>query len=440
MDTSATPVPAAPGTSGHANAEATAPPASRGTALWRSLGFQVIVSMALGVAAGLLWPGIAASLGFLGTIFLNLIKTAVAPLVFLTVTRGILAAGDFKRIGKVGLTALIYFEVMSVLALTAGTVLGSLFGVGAGHPAANPAAGHAVAAAPRHISILDFVTGLFPDNFVGAFTGGNLLRVLVIALLFGFGLLALAQEKRQPIERGLDSLSTAFFRFVHVILRLAPLGTFGATAYTVGANGTSVLMSLAYLVLSVWAVVILYIAVVLGTVCTLFRVRLLGILRHIKEEILLTLGTASSESALPRLLQKLPAFGVDRQTSGLVLPTGYAFNLDGTSIFMSIGVVFLANTYRVPLGISQQIGILAIMFLTSKGAATVSGGAFVVFAAAVTSTGVLPVAGLTLIFGVYRFLSIAIATANVVGNSVATVIIAKITGGYRAHPVSDNKV
>jgi aerobic C4-dicarboxylate transport protein len=428
------------------HAGAASEPAVAKSPLWKSLGFQVVVSLVLGIVIGILWPGFAASLNFLGTIFLNLIKTAVAPLVFLTVTLGILAAGDVKRIGKVGLTAIVYFEIVSTIALGLGLLFGNLsrVGAGTGHidagaTAAKGAAAATTQAGQAHTSFLDFVTKLFPDNFLGAFTGDNLLQVLVIALIFGFGMLTLAADKRAPIENGLNTLSTAFFRFISVIMRLAPIGTLGATAYAVGSNGTSVLLALAYFVLCVWVCIVLFIAIVLGAVCAIFRINLIGLLRYLKDEILITLGTASSESVLPRLLEKLPRYGTSKQVAGLVLPTGYAFNLDGTSIFMSIGVIFLANAYGVPLSVGQQLGILAVMFLTSKGAATVSGGSFVVFAATVTTTGVLPVAGLALIFGVYRFISIAVATSNVIGNAVATVVVAKIVKEFDPDAASEHR-
>jgi aerobic C4-dicarboxylate transport protein len=213
-------------------------------------------------------------------------------------------------------------------------------------------------------------------------------------------------------------------------MSLAPIGTFGAVAYAVGSNGTAVLFSLAYFVLTFYVLIIIFIVVVLGAVCALFRINLFHLLRYIRDEIFIMLGTASSESVLPRLLEKLPAYGASKQTVGLVLPTGYAFNLDGTSLFMSMGVIFLANAYGVPLSWEQELGILAIMLLTSKGAATVSGGSFVVFAATVTASGILPVEGLALIFGVYRFLSIALSTCNVIGNAVATVVVAKLAGEF----------
>lgn len=412
---------------------------SKRHSLWTSLGFQVAVSMVLGIAVGLIWPEFATSLKILGDIFLRLIKAAVAPLVFLTVAVGVVAAGDIKRVGKVGLTAIIYFEIVSSLALALGLMFGHLSGVGQnlGHVATSAAAAKGAAAATKaaeasHTTLDQFLLNIFPDNFIGAFARGELLQVLVLALLFGFGLMALAPEKRAPIESGLNTISTAFFEFIHIIMRLAPIGTFGAIAYAVGSNGTDVLLSLIYFVAAFYVLIVLFIVVVLGAICALFRFNLFDLLRYLRDEIMIMLGTASSESVLPRLLEKLPAYGASKQTVGLVLPTGYAFNLDGTSLFMSMGVIFLANAYGVSLTWGQELGILAIMLLTSKGAATVSGGSFVVFAATVTSTGILPIDGLALIFGVYRFLSIALATCNVVGNAVATIVVAKLADEFDA--------
>lgn len=410
---------------------------ARSRRLWSSLGLQVAASMVLGVAVGLIWPEFGASLRILGDVFLRLIKTAVAPLVFLTVATGIVAAGDVKRIGRVGLIAIVYFEVVSTLALALGLAFGNLAGLGhgVGHIAATGGAARGAEAAVRaagasHTSFDAFVLNVFPDNFVGAFARGELLQVLVVALLFGFGLMGLAPDVRARVEAGLETISAAFFGLIHIVMRLAPLGTFGAVAYAVGANGTAVLVALAYYVLAFYALVLLFVLVVLGAVCAAFRISLPHLLGFLREEILVMLGTASSESVLPQLLEKLPAYGASRQAVGLVLPTGYAFNLDGTALFMSTGVIFLANAYGVPLGLEQQLGILAIMLLTSKGAATVSGGSFVVFAATVTASGVLPTEGLALIFGVYRFLSIALSTCNVVGNAVATLVVAKLAGEF----------
>ncbi len=404
--------------------------------LYKDLTFQVLAAMLLGIAFGFIAPELAAKFKILGDIFLKLIKTAVAPLVFFTVVHGIASAGDIKRVGKVGWRALVYFELLSTLALALGLLWGNLIGIGSGmhgahaSSAASAAASAAVAKGHAPTSTLDFIYNIFPDNFVGAFAGGQLLQVLVIAVLFGFALLALKHERRAVIEEGLNRVSECFFEFINLIMKFAPLGAFGSVAYAVGSNGAAVLMSLANLVLMFYLAVAFFLFVVLGAVCRLAGFSLWRFLAYIKDEIFIVLGTASSESALPRLLQKLERFGCSKQSVGLVLPTGYAFNLDGTSIYMSMCVLFIANAYGVPLGWEQQLGILAIMLVTSKGAAAVSGGSFVVFAATVTAIGVLPVEGLALLFGVYRFMSMAVATCNTIGNSVATVVVAKWAGEF----------
>jgi aerobic C4-dicarboxylate transport protein len=279
---------------------------------------------------------------------------------------------------------------------------------------------------------MEFLAHIVPDNFIGAFTKGELLQVVVLAVMTGIGILAIPEGKRNRINEGLDQISEVLFAFINLVMKLAPIGTFGAVAYSVGSSGAAVLIALTQLVLSFYAVVALFIICVLGLIARLSGFSLWRFLKYIKDEIFIVLGTASSESALPRLLIKLERLGCNKQTVGLVLPTGYAFNLDGTSIFMAMGVMFIAHAYGIPLPLDAQIGILLLMLLTSKGAATVSGGSFVVFAATVTSTGILPIEGVAVIFGVYRFLSMAIATCNTVGNSVATVVIAKWSGTFDA--------
>lgn len=404
--------------------------------VYRDLTFQVLAAMVLGIAFGFLAPELAAKFKILGDIFLKLIKTAVAPLVFFTVVHGIASAGDIKRVGKVGLRALIYFEVVSTIALALGLAWGNLLQIGSGmhdaHPSSATAAASAAAVAKGAgpTTTLDFIYGIFPDNFVGAFAGGQLLQVLVISVLFGFALLALPHERRAVIEDGLSRVSECFFEFINLIMKLAPLGAFGSVAFAVGSNGTAVLISLANLVLMFYVGIAFFIFVVLGTICRLAGFSLWRFLKYIKDEIFIVLGTASSESALPRLLQKLEKFGCSKQSVGLVLPTGYAFNLDGTAIYMSLCVLFIANAYGVPLSWEQQLGIIAIMLVTSKGAAAVSGGSFVVFAATVTAIGVLPAEGLALLFGVYRFMSMAVSTCNAIGNSVATVVVSKWAGEF----------
>ncbi|GKX64145.1 C4-dicarboxylate transport protein [Pragia fontium] len=412
-------------------------------AFWKGLGFQIAVSMILGILVGFIWPEFATSLKLLGDIFLRLIKSAVAPLIFLTVALGIGAAGDIKQVGKVGLTAIIYFEIVSTIAILFGFGMGELLSVGSGtvltesHVNSQAAsliqASHA---APK--SFGQFFLEIFPDSFVGAFSTNNLLQVLVLALMFGFGILLLKEKERVVVENALNFIAKAFFKFIYVIMLLAPIGTFGAIAYAVGSNGVDMLIKLTYLVLAFYLTLILFIIIVLGTVCAIFKLNLFDIIKFIREELYITFGTASSESVLPRLLEKLPKYGVSRQTVGLVLPTGYAFNLDGTSIYMSMGVIFLANAYGIPLSIEQLFGILIIMLLTSKGAATVSGGAFVVFAATITTTGLLPLEGVAVMFGVYRFMSMALAVTNIIGNTVATIAVAKLNHEY--HPSRREKL
>ncbi|MFC7205525.1 cation:dicarboxylate symporter family transporter [Comamonas endophytica] len=392
----------------------------------------MLIALVLGIVVGLAFPRFAAQLKLLGDMFLSLIKAGIAPLVFLTIVHGIASAGDVRSAGRVGWRAILYFELVSTLALVLGLVAGNLLGIGEGmaREVSGTAAPLAKGMAPRGLP--EFIAHIVPDNFVGAFAKGELLQVVVLAVMAGIGILAIPEERRQRISAGLDSVCEVLFAFINLVMKLAPIGTFGAVAYSVGSNGPAVLIALAQLVLGFYAVVLLFIALVLGAITRLAGLSLWRLLRYIKDELLIVLGTASSESALPWLLIKLERLGCAKQTVGLVLPTGYAFNLDGTSLFMAMGVVFLSNAYGVPLGVEQQIGILLVMLLTSKGAATVSGGAFVAFTATVTATGMLPTEGLAVIFGVYRFLSMAIATCNTIGNSVAVVVVARWAGTFDA--------
>ncbi|WP_437615716.1 C4-dicarboxylate transporter DctA [Erwinia sp. V71] len=402
---------------------------------WKGLTFQVLAAMLLGIALGFALPELAVKFKILGDIFLKLIKTAVAPLIFFTVVHGIASAGDIKKVGKIGVRALIYFELVSTLALVLGLGWANLLDIGAGmgssvSDAATSAVNATLAKGHAPTSTLEFIYGIFPDNFIGAFAGGQLLQVLVISVIFGFALLALNHDKRLVIENGMNRVSECFFEFINLIMRLAPLGAFGSVAYAVGSNGSAVLLSLFNLVMMFYVAVAFFIFVILAAICRVSGFSLMRFLKYIKDEIIIVLGTASSESALPRLLQKLERFGCSRQSVGLVLPTGYAFNLDGTSIYMSMCTLFIANAYGIDLSWQQQLGILAVMLVTSKGAAAVSGGSFVVFAATVATVGHLPVEGLALIFGVYRFMSMAIATCNTIGNSVATVVVSRWCGEF----------
>ncbi len=422
-------------------AEATVKTADEGErpkkALWRGLGFQVVFGMAAGIAVGLLFPEFGLSLKVFGDIFLKLIKTAIVPLIFLTVVSGVAAAGDFKQVGKVGLIAMVYFEIVSTIALIYGLVVATLLGVGKGvgpvaatGAAAKGAAEATETVAKTHVNLVDFVLNIFPDNFLGAFTKGEALQVMVLSLIFGAALLRLPPAKRAPIEGGIAAISNAFFEFIHIIMRFAPIGAFGAMAYAAASNGTSMLVALAWLVVAYWISQIGFVLIVLGGVCLLFRLKLFDILRFIREEIIIVLGTSTSDSVLPRLLERLPSYGVSKRTVGLVLPTGYVFNLDGASIYITTGVIFLANAYHVHLSWMQMATLFGVMLLTSKGVATVAGGSFIVLATTVAATGMLPLEGLAVMFGVYRAMSSANSTVNMIGNTVATIAVAKICGEY----------
>jgi aerobic C4-dicarboxylate transport protein len=399
---------------------------------YRKLGMQVLVSLVLGILVGFAFPKFASQLKLLGDMFLALIKCGVAPLVFLTIVHGIASAGDVKSAGRVGWRSIVYFEVVSTIALVIGLFAGNVLEIGTGMTTVAGAVLPPTAAKAAPQGFLEFMAHIIPDNLVGAFAKGELLQVVVLAVMMGIGILAIPESKRGRINEGLDHISEVLFSFINLVMKLAPIGTFGAVAYSVGSSGAAVLIALTQLVLSFYGVVFVFIVVVLGSIARLCGFSLWRFLRYIKDEIFIVIGTASSESALPRLLIKLERLGCGKQTVGLVLPTGYAFNLDGTSLFMAMGVMFIVHAYGVPITLEQQIGILLLMLLTSKGAATVSGGSFVVFAATVTSTGILPIEGLAVIFGVYRFMSMAIATCNTIGNSVATVVIAKWSGTFDA--------
>ncbi|WP_338597686.1 cation:dicarboxylate symporter family transporter [Saccharopolyspora sp. SCSIO 74807] len=404
------------------------PPDRRPKRRWYAgIGNQVLISIVLGIAVGAAFPQFSANLKVVGDTFLDLIKIGVAPLVFLTVVMGITAAGDLKKASRTGLLALIYFEVVSTVALLLGLLAGNLSGVGIGAGALQ-GAGAAEEVPSGEGGDEGFLATVVPDNFVGAFSSGHLLQVVVIAVLLGIGVLTLAPPVQARFTAGLETVSEGFFALINVIMRLAPIGTFGAIAYSVGTNGSAMLLALAELVAEYWIVVILFVLFVLGGICLAAGVSVLRLLRAVRTELTLVLGTASSEAGLPGLLKKLPRMGLSRQTVGLVMPTGYAFNLDGTSIYLALCTLFLANAYGVPMGVEQQLGLLLIMLLTSKGAATVSGGTFVVFASTVAATGYLPVDGVAILFGVYRVMSMAISACNTFGNVVATVVIARFNG------------
>ncbi len=398
------------------------------------LGFQITAGIVLGIALGFIAPKIAIPMKVLGDIFLNLIKTIVAPLVFLNVVLGIAAAGDLKSVGRIGLRALIYFEIVSTVILVISMVIANLSGVGNNlhlvTDAAQAAANNATYSKSASMSFSQFLLSMFPHSFFGAFAEGALLQILVIAILFGAAVLALRPEQRKGVESALNGMSDCFFKLTDMIMKLAPIGAFGSIAYAIGNSGMAAILSLGYLLLVMYISLALMIFVVMGLIMRFYGFNIFLFLRYFKDEIVLLFATASSESALPRLIEKLQRLGCSKQSVGLVLPTGYAFNLDGTAVYMSLCVLFLANAYGIHLTMEHQLGILALMLLTSKGAATVSGGTFIVFAATVTASGVLPVEGLPLLLGINRLTSQAVCICNSMGNAVATMVVSKISGEF----------
>jgi aerobic C4-dicarboxylate transport protein len=396
-----------------------------------SLYFQVIVGISLGIILGFFVPDFAAQLKPLGDAFIKLIKMMIAPIIFGTVAVGIAKMGDLKEVGRVGLKALIYFEVLTTIALVIGLVIANVYRPGAGINA-DPASFDTKSIAAyttqaQHLNTVDYLMHIIPNTVVGAFAEGEIVQVLLFAVLFG---LALSQfgEKGRTLVKVLDEATHVLFRIIGIIMRLAPIGAFGAMAFTIGKYGISTLLSLGHLMLSVYATCLLFVFVVLNLICWMCGFSLWKFLKYIKEELLIVLGTSSSESVLPRLMSKMENLGCAKPVVGLVVPTGYSFNLDGTCIYLTMAALFLAQATNIELSWAQQLGILGILLLTSKGAAGVTGSGFIVLAATLASVGHIPVASIALIIGVDRFMSEARALTNLVGNSVATVVIAKWEG------------
>jgi aerobic C4-dicarboxylate transport protein len=395
--------------------------------LGRSLYFQVMVGVLAGALLGHLRPETAAALKPLGDGFIKLIRMLVGPIVFCTVVSGIAGMRDLRRVGRVGLKAIVYFEVLTTVALLIGLGVGKLVRPGVGMNV-DPAAidTHAISsyvASSKHLGFTDFVLDIIPTTFVEALVKGDLLPVLLVSVLFGVALARMGGKGERLVELVHDA-EQAFFGIVGVVMHLAPLGAFGAMAFTVGKFGLGTLVSLGKLVATFYITGLLFVLVVLGLVARRTGFSIRAFIRYIGEELLIVLGTSSSESALPGLMAKLERAGCGPTVVGLVVPTGYSFNLDGTSIYLTLATVFLAQAMNIPVSLGQELGLLAILLLTSKGAATVTGGGFITLAATLPVTGHIPVAGLALLLGIDRFMSEARALTNLVGNGVATLAIA----------------
>jgi aerobic C4-dicarboxylate transport protein len=399
---------------------------------WTNLYLQVLVAIAVGVLLGVLAPQTGAAMKPLGDGFVALVKMIIGPVIFLTVVVGIAHMGELRHVGRIGVKALVYFEVMTTLALALGLLVVNLVKPGAGM-GIDPATLDAAAVADyQHKAeaggVVAFLLDIVPKTFVSAFTEGNLLQVLLVALLFGIALGHAGPGGRQVLD-ALDRLGKVFFGVVHIIMRFAPVGAFGAMAFTVGKYGVGTLASLGWLMASVYLTCLAFIVLVLGTVARLSGFSLWAFLRYIRAELLLVLGTSSSESALPRLIERLEELGCDRGVVGLVVPTGYSFNLDGTCIYLTMAAVFIAQALGIDLSLGDQLLLLAVLLLTSKGAAGVTGSGFITLAATLGAlAGRVPVEGVALILGVDRFMSEARALTNIIGNGVATLFVARWEG------------
>ncbi len=397
--------------------------------LHRSLYAQVLTGIALGVLVGVMWPATGAAMRPLGDGFIKLIRMLIAPIIFTTITVGIANMGDMKHVGRIGLRAFIYFEVVSTLALIIGLVVVNVLQPGTAlHVTATPAdlqaaAGYGAQAAQEHNTVTFFLN-MIPTTLVDAFAKGDILQVLVVSTLVGLALLGLG-PRVEGLVGILEQLSQGLFAVVGIVMRLAPIGAFGAMAFTVGRYGVGSLLSLGELMAGVYITCLLFIIIVLGTILRFAGLGLGKFLRYIGEEILIVLGTSSSESALPRLIAKLERLGCSKPVVGLVVPAGYSFNLDGTAIYMTMAAVFVAQASGVHLTAWQQISMLAILMLTSKGAAGVTGSGFITLAATISTIPAIPPGALALLVGVDRFMSEARAITNLIGNAVATVAIAR---------------
>ena len=398
---------------------------------FRSLYFQVLTAIALGVLLGHFYPQLGEQMKPFGDAFIKAIKMIIAPIIFCTVVHGIASMQDMKKVGRVGLKALIYFEVLTTLALIVGLIVANTLQPGAGmniDPSSiDTKAIQGFVAKSREQGTVQFLMDIIPNTVVGAFAQGEILQVLFFAVLFAFGVQMLG-ARGQVLLGVIDQASHALFAVVGIIMKAAPLGAFGAMAFTIGMYGVATLYSLVHLMIAFYTTCIIFILVVLGAVAWLAGFNILKFIRYIKEELLIVLGTSSSESVLPRMIAKMENLGCEQSVVGLVIPTGYSFNLDGTCIYLTMAALFLAQATGTELSFAQQLGIIAILLLTSKGAAGVTGSGFIVLAATLSSVGTIPVASIALILGVDRFMSEARALTNLIGNGVATVVVSRWEG------------
>ena len=396
-----------------------------------SLYFMVLVAILAGGAVGHFWPDVGTSLKPLGDAFIKLVKMIIAPVIFLTIATGIAGMRDLARVGRVAAKAFGYFLFFSTLALIVGLVIANVIQPGRGlniDPASlNAGAVAQYASAAHETTIVGFLTSIIPTTLVSAFVEGNILQTLFVAILFGVAM-AIVGDAAAPVQRALDSLSQIMFKLVAILMKAAPVGAFGAFAFTIGAYGIGAIANLAALIATFYLTSLVFVLGVLGAVCWANGFSIFRLIGYLKEELLLVLGTSSSEAALPSLMQKLEAAGAPRSVVGLVVPTGYSFNLDGTNIYMTMAALFIAQAMNIDLSLQDQVLLLLVAMLSSKGAAGITGAGFITLAATLAVVPTVPIAGMALILGIDRFMSECRALTNFVGNAVATLVVARWEG------------
>ncbi|WP_134729049.1 C4-dicarboxylate transporter DctA [Amycolatopsis nivea] len=404
------------------------------TAFTRKLYLTVLVSIVLGAILGLAAPGVGAALQPVGSGFIELIQMLIAPIVFCTIVTGIASAGELASVGRIGMKALVYFEVLTTVALVVGLLVMNAFKPGSGIHA-DPGALHLSGTAQQYARAgasqhwYDFLVNIIPNTLVGAFTGGNVLQVLLVSILFAVAVKALGERGARVVE-AVERIGEVMFGIVKLVMYLAPLGAFAAMAYTTGKFGASTLASLGGVVLLFWATGIAFCLVVFGAVARLCGIRILKLYRYFKDELLITLGTSNYEVVMPQLMRKLEHLGCPKRIVGLVVPSGYAFNGDGVCLYLGFASLYIAQAFDVNLSIWQQIGLLAVFMITSKGSAGVAGAGFVILAATLSATGTVPIAGIMLVLGVDRFLSTMRGLVSLCGQMLGSVVVSRWEGVF----------
>ena len=387
---------------------------------------QVLIGIILGIIVGLLFPSFFQTGKIISDVFISLIKMVIAPIIFFTVVLGITGAGNMKKVGRVGGKGILYFEIVSTIALLIGLVVGTFIKPGKGVvlAATNKDKVAAYVDQGKEMNWVDFFTHIVPDNIIGAFAKGDIIQILFFSIFFAVGLMMI-KKGNEGIINTFGIINKALFNILHIVMKLSPIGAFGGMAYTMGKFGIGSLLILGKFMLTFYITVLIFIFLILNGIMRYYGFSLIKLLKYLKEEIFIVIGASSSEAVLPSVMEKLEQAGCEKSVVGLIIPTGYSFNLDGTSIYLSMAILFLAQVFDVEFSISQQLTIFGILLITSKGAAGVTGSGFIVLASTLTAIKVIPLEGLALLIGVDRFMSEARSVTNFIGNAVATVVISK---------------